>query len=128
MSYAVNSYNALKGLSIGMRWIFPKPACWPNLCNFGSGRPCSATQRITRRLGCKPPSRRRPLLLPAYRTEPPGQRIAKILRQQASNAGIGHVTARQLRHTFETQAINRGMSLDAIAALLGHKTLAMTMV
>jgi integrase/recombinase XerD len=55
-------------------------------------------------------------------------RIAKILRQQATDAGIGHVTAHQLRHTLATQAINRGMSLDAIAALLGHKTLAMTMV
>ena len=43
-------------------------------------------------------------------------------------AGIGHVTAHQLRHTLATQAINRGMSLDAIAALLGHKTLAMTMI
>jgi hypothetical protein len=55
-------------------------------------------------------------------------RIAKILRCQAAGAGIGHVTAHQLRHTLATQAINRGMSLDAIAALLGHKTLAMTMV
>ncbi|MDQ6879725.1 MAG: site-specific integrase [Candidatus Dormibacteraeota bacterium] len=55
-------------------------------------------------------------------------RVAKILRQQAAGAGIGHVTAHQLRHTLATQAINRGMSLDAIAALLGHKTLAMTMV
>lgn len=56
-------------------------------------------------------------------------RIAKILRQQASNAGIRPVTAHQLRHTLATQAINRGMSLDAIAALLGQKTktLAMTM-
>jgi hypothetical protein len=43
-------------------------------------------------------------------------------------AGIGHVTAHQLRHTLATQAINRGMSIDAIAALLGHKTLAMTMI
>src|SRR5438094_5531452 len=33
-----------------------------------------------------------------------------------------------MRHTPATQAINRGMSLDAIAALLGHKTLAMTMI
>ena len=55
-------------------------------------------------------------------------RIAKILRQQAAGAGIGHVTAHPRRHTLATQAINRGMSLDAIAALLGHKTLAMTMV
>jgi integrase/recombinase XerD len=50
------------------------------------------------------------------------------LDRLSGQAGIGHVTAHQLRHTLATQAINRGMSLDAIAALLGHKTLAMTMV
>lgn len=55
-------------------------------------------------------------------------RIAHELHRLAADAGIGHVTAHQLRHTLATQAINRGMSLDAIAALLGHKTLAMTMV
>jgi integrase/recombinase XerD len=57
-----------------------------------------------------------------------GYRVSQILHDQATAAGIGHVTAHQLRHTLATQAINRGMSLDAIAALLGHKTLAMTMV
>jgi integrase/recombinase XerD len=55
-------------------------------------------------------------------------RITKALRRLADTAGIGTVTAHQLRHTLATQAINRGMSLDAIAALLGHKTLAMTMI
>lgn len=55
-------------------------------------------------------------------------RITAALDRHAADAGIGHVTAHQLRHTLATQAINRGMSLDAIAALLGHKTLAMTMV
>jgi hypothetical protein len=55
-------------------------------------------------------------------------RIANALRRFGTQAEIGHVTAHQLRHTLATQAINRGMSLDAIAALLGHKTLAMTMV
>lgn len=55
-------------------------------------------------------------------------RVAAALHRLAGDAGIGHVTAHQLRHTLATQAINRGMSLDAIAALLGHKTLAMTMV
>ncbi|MBV9949342.1 MAG: tyrosine-type recombinase/integrase, partial [Myxococcales bacterium] len=38
-------------------------------------------------------------------------------------AGIGHVSPHQLRHTLATQAINRGMSLEAIAALLGHKSM-----
>jgi site-specific recombinase XerD len=56
------------------------------------------------------------------------RRIAIALHRLGAEAGIGHVTPHQLRHTLATQAINRGMSLDAIAALLGHKTLAMTMV
>jgi len=56
------------------------------------------------------------------------RRVAGALRRFGNEAGIGHVTAHQLRHTLATQAINRGMSLDAIAALLGHKTLAMTMI
>jgi integrase len=55
-------------------------------------------------------------------------RVSTALDRVSQQAGIGHVTAHQLRHTLATQAINRGMSLDAIAALLGHKTLAMTMV
>ena len=55
-------------------------------------------------------------------------RVANALSRIATDAGIGHVTPHQLRHTLATQAINRGMSLEAIAALLGHKTLAMTMV
>lgn len=57
-----------------------------------------------------------------------GLRVANALSRLSAEAGIGHVTAHQLRHTLATQAINRGMSLDAIAALLGHKTLAMTMI
>jgi len=56
------------------------------------------------------------------------RRIAIALHRLGAKAGIGRVTPHQLRHTLATQAINRGMSLDAIAALLGHKTLAMTMV
>ena len=55
-------------------------------------------------------------------------RVTKALRNLSEVAGIGNVTAHQLRHTLATQAVNRGMSLDAIAALLGHKTLAMTMI
>jgi integrase/recombinase XerD len=50
--------------------------------------------------------------------------VAKVAR----TAGIGHVTPHQLRHTLATQAINRGMSLEAIAALLGHRSMRMTMV
>ncbi len=54
--------------------------------------------------------------------------ITRILNRIAKIAGIGHVHPHQLRHTLATQAINRGMSLEAIAAMLGHKTLRMTLV
>ena len=54
--------------------------------------------------------------------------VARIVRRVAKSAGIGHVHPHQLRHTLATQAINRGMTLEAIAAMLGHKTLRMTLV
>ncbi len=54
--------------------------------------------------------------------------ITRILKRIAKTAGIGHVHPHQLRHTLATQAINRGMSLEAVAAMLGHKTLRMTLV
>jgi integrase/recombinase XerD len=69
----------------------------------------------------------RMLLRPNGRPTLP-RHVDQALAKVAKAAGVGHVTAHQLRHTLATQAINRGMSLDAIAALLGHKTLAMTMV
>jgi hypothetical protein len=58
----------------------------------------------------------------------PPARVDRALARVAEAAGIARVTAHQLRHTLATQAINRGMSLEAIAALLGHRTMAMTMV
>lgn len=54
--------------------------------------------------------------------------ITRMLNRAAKAAGIGHVHPHQLRHTIATQAINRGMSLEAVAAMLGHKTLRMTLV
>lgn len=39
------------------------------------------------------------------------RRADEAIAGAASAAGIGHVTAHQLRHTLATQAINRGMSL-----------------
>jgi integrase len=57
----------------------------------------------------------------------PQTRVDAAVRRAATAAGIGHITPHQLRHTLATQAINRGMSLEAIAALLGHKSMSMTM-
>ena len=55
-------------------------------------------------------------------------RVDRAVAKAARAAGIGRVTPHQLRHTLATQAINRGMSLEAIAALLGHRSMRMTMV
>jgi len=54
--------------------------------------------------------------------------IQRYVATVAKRAGIGHVHPHQLRHTLATQSINRGMSLEAIAALLGHKSMDMTLV
>jgi site-specific recombinase XerD len=54
--------------------------------------------------------------------------VARIVRRVAADAGIGHVHPHQLRHTFATQAINRGMRIEAIGAMLGHRSLKMTLV
>lgn len=53
--------------------------------------------------------------------------IGRYVATVAKRAGIGHVHPHQLRHTLATQAINRGMSLEAIAALLGHRSMRMTL-
>src|SRR5665648_254047 len=58
----------------------------------------------------------------------PQTRVDSAIQRAATAGGLGHVTPHQLRHTLATQAINRGMSLEAIAALLGHRTMTMTMV
>ena len=52
--------------------------------------------------------------------------ITRMCRLVARRAGISHVHPHRFRHTLATQAINRGMSLDAIASLLGHRSLDMT--
>ena len=54
--------------------------------------------------------------------------VSRMLQRVADAAGLGHVHPHQLRHTLATQAINRGMRLEAIAAMLGHRSLHMTMV
>jgi site-specific recombinase XerD len=53
--------------------------------------------------------------------------VHRYVATVAKRAGIGHVHPHQLRHTLATQSINRGMSLEAIAALLGHRSMDMTL-
>src|SRR5262249_59795606 len=52
--------------------------------------------------------------------------IGRIVGRIGRNCGLS-VPPHQLRHTLATQAINRGMRLEALAALLGHRTLEMTL-
>jgi len=54
--------------------------------------------------------------------------IARIVARVARAAGVPGVHPHRLRHTLATQAINRGMRLEAIAALLGHQKLEMTLI
>jgi len=53
--------------------------------------------------------------------------IRRIVGRIGRSCGIS-VHPHQLRHTLATQAINRGMRLEAIAALLGHRKMEMTLV
>ena len=54
--------------------------------------------------------------------------VARMVKRVGRDAGVGHVHPHRLRHTLATQAINNGMSLEAIAAMLGHRSLRMTLV
>jgi site-specific recombinase XerD len=53
--------------------------------------------------------------------------VTRFINKAGAAAGLAHIHPHQLRHTLATQAINRGMSLEAIAALLGHRSLDMTL-
>ncbi|WP_432483490.1 tyrosine-type recombinase/integrase [Kineococcus esterisolvens] len=69
-----------------------------------------------------------PLLLPRENGTPMDRySVTRCLNNVATAAGIGHAHPHQMRHTLTTQAINRGMSLEAIAALLGHHSMDMTL-
>jgi site-specific recombinase XerD len=54
--------------------------------------------------------------------------IARIVHRAGRAAGVPGVHPHRLRHTLATQAINRGMRLEAIAALLGHRKMEMTLI
>jgi hypothetical protein len=69
-----------------------------------------------------------PLLLPRENGRPLDRHtVTRMINRAGAVAGLPHIHPHQLRHTLATQAINRGMSLEAIAALLGHRSLDMTL-
>ena len=60
-------------------------------------------------------------------------RLSTGLRRAAAAAGLAgsdgqplHVVSHQLRHTYATSLVNAGMSLQALMALLGHRSPEMT--
>jgi site-specific recombinase XerD len=69
-----------------------------------------------------------PLLLPRENgTALDRHTVTRLINKAGTAAGLPHIHPHQLRHTLATQAINRGMTLEAIAALLGHRSLDMTL-
>jgi len=61
-----------------------------------------------------------------------GRRLAQNavrneLDRAAATAGLGHLTSHQLRHTWATTLVNAGVSLQALMALLGHVSAAMSL-
>src|SRR5215211_4301662 len=53
--------------------------------------------------------------------------VAAELDRAAAQAGLGHVTSHQLRHTYATALVNAGVSLQVLMALLGHVSAAMSL-
>jgi hypothetical protein len=49
------------------------------------------------------------------------------LARAAADAGLGHGTPHQLRHTYATALVNAGVSLQVLMALLGHSSAAMSL-
>jgi site-specific recombinase XerD len=61
-----------------------------------------------------------------------GKRVcAQTLRDElarvAHDAGLGHITPHTLRHSYATALVNAGVSLQALMALLGHTSAAMSL-
>ena len=61
-----------------------------------------------------------PLLLPRENGKALDRHtVTRFINKAGATGGLGHIHPHQLRHTLATQAINRGVSLEAIAAMLG---------
>jgi integrase len=53
--------------------------------------------------------------------------VRSELQRAAEAAGLGRTTPHQLRHTYATALVNAGVSLQALMALLGHVSAAMSL-
>ncbi len=95
------------------RYVPLHPILVELITNYRATRPTPRSNRLVERDDGQPFERRT---------------IHRYVTAVAKRAGVGPVHPHQLRHTLATRAINRGMSLEAIAALLGHRTMRMTLV
>jgi site-specific recombinase XerD len=67
-------------------------------------------------------------LLPRSGPDTLYRNLRQALHRVAGRADCSHpITCHQLRHTFATEMIRRGVSLPALMQLLGHKNINMTM-
>jgi integrase/recombinase XerD len=82
---------------------------------------------ITEWLAIRPPSRSGRLVERDDGKPHDRRTVHRYVAAVAKRAGVGHVHPHQLRLRLATQAINRGMSLEAIASLLGHRSMRMTL-
>jgi integrase len=57
----------------------------------------------------------------------PYRHIAKVFGSACRRAGLTDVTLHDLRHTFASRLVMAGVDLPTVQALMGHKTIAMTM-
>ena len=57
----------------------------------------------------------------------PYQHIAKVFGAACRRAELTDVTFHDLRHTFASRLVMAGVDLPTVQALMGHKTIAMTM-
>ena len=53
--------------------------------------------------------------------------IKRSLHSAGMRANVGHVHTHQLRHTFASRLRGRGVPLDRIMVLMGHKSMAMVL-
>jgi integrase len=67
------------------------------------------------------------LLLTRFGRRASPDALRSTLVRAASTAGIDQVTPHQLRHTYATALVNAGLSLQALMALLGHSSAAMSL-
>ena len=114
------------------RWCtsVPGPGCTCRSANSARTATCRCTPSSDphRRLPSRARAADNPLLLPRENGRPLDRHaVTRMINQAGAAAGLPHIHPHQLRHTLATQAINRGMSLEAIAAMLGHRSLDMTL-